>query len=91
MRGDLSGMRRVLRLFALACLLLGVAYLGFVNELIHIYRQPVHFGLRYEVISDSLYIVGFCLAAFGFWTAASVVETGASLSVQSPEEEPSTR
>ncbi len=87
-RGDVSRMRPVLRLFALACLLLGIAYLGLINEVVHIYRQGHHYGLRYEAISDFLSILGFCLAALGFWTAAGLVEAGSSLAAESREVEP---
>lgn len=90
-----SGMRRVLRLFALACLLLGIAYLGLIDEVVHSYLQPSHFGLRAVAISDFLSILGFCLAALGFWTVANVVESGPSPSqnetVESAEVEPTVR
>jgi hypothetical protein len=74
-----TGMRRVLRLFALACLLLGVAYLGFINEVIELHRHHDH-GIRYQAASDALSLFGFGLAALGFWTSASAVETEASSS-----------
>ena len=76
---SLTGMRLVLRLFAVACVVLGVAYLGLLNELrIEHYRFALHFGLRRQVISYSLSMAGSFLAALGFWTAGAI-ETRASV------------
>ncbi|MGD0379710.1 MAG: hypothetical protein ABSC30_06965 [Acidimicrobiales bacterium] len=66
------GMRLVLWLVALACLVLGVAYLGLFNELIEAHRHP-HVGLRRQGVSDLLSMIGFCLTALGFWIAGRVV------------------
>jgi hypothetical protein len=65
-------MRMVFRLFALACLVLGVAYVGLVNELIQLHRQAHHWGLRWQAISDALSMGGFLLAGVGFWIASLV-------------------
>jgi hypothetical protein len=77
------GMRWVLRLVALACLVLGIAYVGLINEVIELHRQLHHAGLRRQLLSYGLPLVGFCVAAFGFGTAASTSEAGPSL--KSPE------
>jgi hypothetical protein len=69
------GMRLVLWIFAIACLVLGVAYLGFLNELREFYQQAQHPGLRRAVISDSLSLFGFCLAALGFWCAGRTLKS----------------
>jgi hypothetical protein len=66
------GMRLVLRLVALACLVLGVAYLGLLNELIELHRH-LHVGLRREGVSYLLSMFGFCLTALGFWIAGRVL------------------
>jgi hypothetical protein len=71
---EASGMHRALRLFALACLLLGVAYLGLINEVIALHRHHT-VGIRYQVISDALSLLGFAMAASGFWTTADAVGT----------------
>jgi hypothetical protein len=77
-------MRWALRLVALACLVFGVAYVGLINELIELHRTKLyHSGLRRQLLSYGLPLVGFCVAAFGFGTAASVSEAGPS--VRSPE------
>ena len=68
------GMRRVLRLFAVACFLLGVAYVGSLNGGIDLYRLPGGIGARGVMASDALSLLGFVLAAVGFWTAGSIVE-----------------
>ena len=44
-----TGMRWVLRLVALACLVLGVAYAGLINEIIDLHRQLHHVGLRRQL------------------------------------------
>jgi hypothetical protein len=74
-----TGMRSVLRLVALACLVLGVAYVGLINEVIEIHRRLHHVGLRRQLLSYGLPLVGFCVAAFGFGTAASASEAGPSV------------
>jgi hypothetical protein len=74
------GMRWVLRLVALACLVLGVAYAGLIDVVIDLQRQLHHVGLRRQLLSYGLSLVGFCVAALGFWTTASVVEAASSLS-----------
>jgi hypothetical protein len=63
-------MRMVLRLFAIACLVLGVAYLGLVNELLQLHRKGFHAGLRRQAVSYALSLGGFCGAAVGFWMAS---------------------
>ncbi len=63
-------MRPVLRLVALACLVLGVAYVGLINEFIELDRQLHHSGLQRQLFSYGLSLVGFCVAAFGFGMAA---------------------
>ena len=63
-------MRWVLRLVAVACLVLGVANAGFINEIIEIHRQPQHPGLRRQLLAYGLPLVGFCMAALGFWSSA---------------------
>ena len=73
-------MRWVLRLVALACLVLGVAYAGLINEIIDLHRQLHHVGLRRQLLSYGLSLFGFCIASLGFWTTASVVEAGAPTS-----------
>lgn len=67
-RNAQPGMRIVLRLVALACLVLGVAYVGLFNELIGLHRHP-HVGLRMQGVSYLLSMIGFCLTALGFWIA----------------------
>jgi len=67
------GMRLVLRLVAVACLVLGVAYVGLFNELIEIHRRFSHQGLRRQAVSYALSMIGFCLAALGFWIAGRVL------------------
>jgi hypothetical protein len=79
-------MHLVLRLVAIACLVLGVAYVGLINEVIELHRQPHHSGLRLQLLSYGLPLVGFCLAASGFWTTARVSDAGSS--VESREMEP---
>lgn len=92
-RHDVSGMPRALRLFAVACLLLGIAYLGFVNEFIALHRHHT-VGIRYQALSDALSLVGFVLAALGFWTTAhavgSEVSTSEDVPGQSRQMEPTT-
>ena len=73
------GMRWVLRLVAVACLVLGVAYVGLINEVIELHRQHHHYGLRRQLVSYGLPLVGFCVAAFGFGTAAGASEAGPSV------------
>jgi hypothetical protein len=77
--------RIVSRLFAGACLVLGVAYLGLVNEVIQLHRQVPHVGLRRQLVSDVLSLGGFCLAAVGFWMASLMPQSRDS---QSHSEEP---
>jgi len=81
-----TGMRWVLRLVALACLVLGIAYVGLINEVIELHRQLHHSGLRRQLLSYGLPLVGFCVAALGFGTAARVSHAGSS--VESGEMEP---
>lgn len=69
----IPGIRRVLRLFSLASLVLGVAYIGLINEVIRFYRATPHFGFRYLAASVFLPLVGFVVAAVGFLTAARQV------------------
>lgn len=66
------GIRLVLRLVALACLVLGVAYLGLLNELIELHRR-LHVGLRRQGVSYLLSMIGFCFTALGFWIAGRVL------------------
>ncbi len=73
-------MRRVLRLVALACLVLGIAYGGLINEFIELQRHIQHGGLRRQLLSYGLTLLGFCIASLGFWTAASVMEAGGTTS-----------
>ena len=69
--------RLVLRLFAAGWLVLGAAYLGFLNELrLDYYRYSYHPGLRREVIDEALSVAGYVLAAVGFWTAGRAVAKG---------------
>lgn len=76
-----TGMRSVLRLVALACLVLGVAYGGLINEVIELHRRLQHTGLRPQLLTYGLSLAGFCVAALGFWTAAAnVVEPRVSMS-----------
>ena len=72
----LIGMRRVFLLFAVACSVLGIAYLGLINELIDLHRQAHDLGLRVQAISDGLCIVGFGMATFGFWSVARAAGAG---------------
>ena len=67
-------MRRVLRLVALACLVLGIAYMGLVNELVEVHRQLDHAQLRRQLVIYGLPLLGYCIASLGFWTAARVSE-----------------
>jgi hypothetical protein len=80
-------MRIVFRLFAVTCLVLGVAYLGLMNELIHLHRQAPHAGLRRQVVSDVMSLGGFCLAAVGFWMA-SLIPKSRDTRAQPEEPEP---
>ena len=80
-----SGTLRALRLVALACLLLGIAYLGLIHELIQLHRYHVG-GIRDLGLSDLLSLLGFCMASLGFWTTASA--SGAQASVDTREVEP---
>ena len=75
------GMRLVLWLVALACLVLGVAYLGLFYELIEIHRHP-HVGLRRQGVSYLLSMIGFCLTALGFWIAGRTLGSTWALSTQ---------
>ena len=70
------GMRLVLSLVALACLVLGVAYLGLLNELIEVHRH-FHIGLRRQGVSYVSSMIGFCLTALGFWIAGRVLSPDA--------------
>ncbi|MGH9919898.1 MAG: hypothetical protein ACRD6W_13670 [Nitrososphaerales archaeon] len=70
-----AGMRWVLRLVAFACLVLGIAYAGLINEVIELHRQVHHVGLRRMGLSYLLPLLGFCVAAVGFWTAACFVDS----------------
>jgi hypothetical protein len=79
-------MRWVLRLVALACLVLGFAFGGLINEVIELHRQSHHSGLGRQLLSYGLPLVGFCVAALGFWTTARVSDAGSS--VESREVEP---
>jgi hypothetical protein len=63
-------MHKVLMLVAIACLVLGVAYAGLINEVIELHRQAHHSGLRRELLSYGLPFVGFWWAAAGFWGAS---------------------
>lgn len=76
------GMRWVLRLVALACLVLGIAYIGLINEVIELHRQLHHAGLRRQLLSYGLPLLGFCIASLGFWTTASVSEERSSVESQ---------
>ena len=76
-------MRRVLRLFAAASLLLGLAFLGAINDVFHFNLHERHFGLNAAEVSYLLYLFGFCVAALGFWLTGSVVE-----SARPPESDP---
>jgi len=69
-QGGFREMRIALRLFAVACLVSGAAYLGLVNELVDVYRRLHHVGVRTQAIAYGLTILGFCVTALGFWTAA---------------------
>jgi len=71
------GMRLVLWLVALACLVLGVAYLGLFNELIEIHRRQHHVGLRRQGVSYLLSMIGFCVTALGFWIAGRILGSDA--------------
>jgi hypothetical protein len=75
-------------------LVLGIAYLGLINEVIELHRHHT-FGNRAEGISDLVSLLGFSLAALGFWTGGSVVDSWSSLSqsatAETAEVEPTVR
>jgi uncharacterized membrane protein YbhN (UPF0104 family) len=68
-------MRIVLRLCASACLVLGIAYLGLVNELIQLDRRGFHSGVRRQAVSYALSLGGFCLAAVGFLMVSVMLQS----------------
>ena len=89
--GDAAGLCRVLRLFASACGLLGLAYLTGVREIVRLHGMQEHFGLRTLALNDGLSILGFALASLGFWLAGGAVRPGPPVPVESYEAAPTAR
>jgi hypothetical protein len=70
--------RLPLRLFALGCLVLGVAYLGEVRTLYEMHGQEFHPGLRYFTLNVGASVIGFGMAAVGFWLASMKMKSPAT-------------
>jgi len=68
-RGRREDMRWALSLIAVACLFLGVAYAGLINELIEVHHR-FHGGIKRQAFAYGLPLLGFCLASVGFGSAA---------------------
>ena len=70
-------MRWALASVAGACLVLGVAYVGLVNELIELHRRLHHPVLEpsRQAVAYGLSLVGFASASLGFGSAARSCET----------------
>jgi len=64
-----SELSRVLLVFAVASLVLGIANLGLINEAVDVYRRGFH-AVRHLLLSESLSVFGFAVVALGFWSAA---------------------
>jgi len=68
--GGSGRFRLACRLFSVACLVLGVAYVGLLNELLTLHDHlRYHWGLRRQGLFDIVSMAGFCLAAVGLWIA----------------------
>lgn len=82
-RNAQPGIRKVLRLFSLACVASGLAYLGILNELhdLHLIFNPIS-GLTLQITVDSMSLVGYCLAGVGFWSAGNVLHVAAEDELQ---------
>jgi hypothetical protein len=70
---SVPGMRLVLRLFALGWLLLGIAYIGSIHYLIHLYGESPHEVLSDVFVSNVLWLTGYCATAAGFLMASLTV------------------